>query len=381
MPSPEKNFHHRQSVALYRRIAVSFIVFTLILIVVVIYLSFSEAVIVVYPKEDVVTTNFIVTTKSLSGKVFEENFTRSLTYQSTGEKVVESDILGTVTLFNNYSIKQPLVATTRLLTPDGQLFRLKNTVAVPPHGTVKNVAIYADDPATLKLPIPEKERFTIPGLYSGLQDKIYAETDTALESASRKVRVINSDDIKKAEEQLERILVEDAKKKFESLLIAEGTSLKIELTKLEVLAVTTDGKVDEERDEFEVTMNARVVGIAFDRATLEALAKEKLIEKLVDDTELDLMDVGNFTFQLANYDAKVKEAELQIYLEGKTQLRLTSPILSKQNFTGKTKKEVVALLTEFSVIQDVEVNLSPFWLTRIPKLLDHIDIVIKQIEK
>lgn len=369
----------RQSVALYRRIAVSFIIFTLVLIIVVIYLSFSEAEIVVYPEEETASTNFITDVKILSGEVFEETFTRSLKQFTTGEGFIDSDTLGSVTIYNNYSVKQPLVEKTRLLTPDGQLFRIKKTVTVPAGGKIEGIEIRADDPSSLKLPIEAGLRLTIPGLYSGIQDKIYAETNTAIEATSRKVKVVSNDDIKSAQMQLEKNIEEEAQAQFESKLSAEGKPMKVEITKLEVLATTADGKISDERDEFEMTMNARVVVIAFDREVLKNLAKEKLSEKVTDASELELMDIGNFTFQLANYDSKAGTAEIQVYLEGKTQLRLASPILDKKNFTGKTKKEVVAFLTESPVIEDVEVTLKPFWLTRIPKLLDHIDIVIKRV--
>jgi len=134
-------------------------------------------------------------------------------------------------------------------------------------------------------------------------------------------------------------------------------------------------------DRFSMTLNASVVAVAFDSGVLRQRAEGRLSKELMGDKELDLFDISTFTFQLVSFDRESQSVEVQVYLEGKTRLRLANPILSKENFSGKTRKEVVSFLTQSPAIEDVEVRLRPFWLTRVPRLLDHVNIVIKRVEE
>ena len=63
--------------------------------------------------------------EKISGSVHELNLEITKTYRTTGEEYIGEEISGKVFLINNYTKDQPLVATTRLLTADNKLYRLK----------------------------------------------------------------------------------------------------------------------------------------------------------------------------------------------------------------------------------------------------------------
>ena len=69
------------------------------------------------------------------------------------------------------------MATTRLLTPDNILFRIKKGITVPANGEIE-VNIYPDDENFKDIVKPTK--FTIPGLSEKLQKIIYAESRSDL---------------------------------------------------------------------------------------------------------------------------------------------------------------------------------------------------------
>ena len=73
---------------------------------------------------------------------------------------------GTVRITSSYSSDITLVRTTRLLTPDGRLFRLAQTVLLPADGQVR-IPVYADQNGSVYAIGPTT--FTIPGLPSDLQ--------------------------------------------------------------------------------------------------------------------------------------------------------------------------------------------------------------------
>lgn len=80
---------------------------------------------------------------------------------------------GQVELINTSGGTQTLVATTRVLSSGGVLFRLDQRVSVPPGGRVA-AAVTADQPGA-QGDVPAG-KFTIPGLSSGLQQLVYAES-------------------------------------------------------------------------------------------------------------------------------------------------------------------------------------------------------------
>ena len=100
---------------------------------------------------------------------------------------------------NDSSISQPLVATTRLLTADGILFRMKKGATVPANGTVE-VDVYADKSGKASEIGPSK--FTIPGLNEARQKVVWAESIKPMVGGVRQFGVIGSEDIKEAEGEM-----------------------------------------------------------------------------------------------------------------------------------------------------------------------------------
>ncbi len=379
--------HEKNSVALYQRIALSFVILTLLLVGIVVYLSFSQATIVVIPKEEIVSTSFITTLSQgekvsedeIEARFFQEIFSGEIAATANGKKKVETDMIGAITLYNNYNKEQVLVVNTRLLTPKGELFRLRNRASVPSGGKLDGVEIYADDISKISFPIAPS-RMIIPGLWEGLQDKIYGESTEEWNGNLKEVSIVTADDIEKAKTDLKTKLLNEAKNKWNATLKEEGVIFSLEIQEGEIQNFSQDAQAGDQQSNFIVTFSLEVIGVAFEKEKLKAMAFEKIQKELDEDKELDGVDISTFSFQLVNYDQEEKTGQVQVYLEGVTRLRLESPILSKENFLGKTKKEVTAFLTASSTILDVKIDLRPFWLTRVPRLLDHINIVIKRTE-
>jgi hypothetical protein len=147
--------HINPPLNIYRKIALSFIVIVAVLIGVIFYFTLSFAYVTVYPKgQDIKTDfNFIVVEDANAvkpddgiflGKIVDQTQEAEKIFSATGSKVLEGDTLGKVKIFNNLDRSQVLIATTRLLTADNILFRIKNRVEVPARGSVDTVA-YPDD--------------------------------------------------------------------------------------------------------------------------------------------------------------------------------------------------------------------------------------------
>ncbi|EKD67967.1 MAG: hypothetical protein ACD_48C00133G0002, partial [uncultured bacterium] len=138
-----------QSVGFYKFVALIFLAITLILFGVIVFMSSKRAVITITtrPEPIDITTTILVngddSARTISGSVVTTTVSGTNTYYPTGNKEEPGISKGTVTLHNETSLEQPLVATTRLLSSDGTLFRLKDRVLVPAGGTVE-APVYAD---------------------------------------------------------------------------------------------------------------------------------------------------------------------------------------------------------------------------------------------
>lgn len=365
---------------LYKKIVFSFIAFTLILVFLILYLSFSNAKIIITPTKEVASADFIIdiienpeTEGVLQGKIIEvvvdgnENFTLS------GGQEVDAVASGKVTIFNKYNKNQPLVKTTRLLTPDGLLFRLEKTVNVPAGGEVE-VEVYADE-AGKKYEIGAT-KFTIPGLWEGLQDKIYASSFEKMTGGTKQIKVISDNDIAKGEKEIKEKLYAEGLVKLEEELQA-GEGINKNLTFKEVLESSTDAVAGEETAEFGIDMKLKVIALIIDEEQLLSLAETKMKNSISADKKLVSINNNSLNYTLEKYDMESKMVNLKVYLEGETVLKDTSLIFNKDKLIGRTKSETEAYLKSFDAIEEAVVRFSPFWVTKVPSLKDHIKIEIK----
>lgn len=88
---------------------------------------------------------------------------------------------GTVRIVNSYSNPIALIKSTRLLAPDGKLFRLAQAVNIPANGEV-TANVYADQNGSLYAIGPAS--FTVPGLSSVLQSYITVTSYTSFALAT-----------------------------------------------------------------------------------------------------------------------------------------------------------------------------------------------------
>lgn len=376
----------KQVINLYRRISLSFIILTVILVVIVLYFSFSKATIYITPSDETISTNFILDIvendklsgeDQIQGKILVQEFEDSvLNFPSSGTKNVPTDVVGYVTIFNNYSKNQPLVATTRLLSPKGELFRIKSGVNVPAGGKIENIEVYADDPESIEFPVLPT-RFTIPGLWEGLQDKIYAQSFNSFNVGELKVKVVSSNDIERAQKTIKDVLLSKAQQEFEKQVKSDYPGYTVEIAQVEVIKSESTAEEGDELDQFGYSMALKATALVFNEQDMLDLAKAKIAEKIPDDKELKEVDLKSFVYNIDKYDPETKSASVNVYLEGRMRIKMDSPLLDKENFTGMSQKEVIAYLTEFPEIQEAEVRFSPFWVKRVPKLADHIYIVFR----
>lgn len=384
---------HEAPVSFYRRIAFVFVALTSVLVILAAYFVLSRAEISVTVAKETVNADFITDLKEIavqnpaepsvavpdtaiiSGKVMETIVDGNKEYPVSGKKIVQGDVGGTVTIFNNYSKDQPLIATTRLLSTEGILYRLKNKVNVPAGGKVENVEVYADTPSEAAAKLgPTK--FIIPGLWEGLQDKIYAESFSSMHGGEQEILFVTQDDLDNAYNDLTKNLsmkvLDDLKKEMPSA----GEIIGKVVIK-EILEKYSDLKVGVPGEKFTVNLKMKVVGVAFYERDLEILAQKELRVKVPEGKELTNVDYNGMTFLVEKYNVSSGEANIMVHVSGEMSLKLNSPIFDKDKFIGLSKEKIIQYLSIYPEIERITIKFSPFWVKNVPQIKNNINIIVK----
>jgi len=357
-----------RSLRVYQKVAVLFMLVSFVMLIGVLYLSVSKATIRVTPNERVVSTTISLEIAEdphldqIEGTVFQDEVTiiETFTLPEEGSTLVEGTAGGGVTLMNDSGTSQPLVATTRLLSEDGVLFRLEEGVTVPASGSIE-AAVYADvagesgdiDPTT----------FTIPGLNSSRQQVVYAVSESPMTGGLASVRLLTEDDLHEAAALLEAQATEDF----------DGSDLLF----AEVIGRVSDSEPGEEVSDFTIAVTVLVTSIQFDEDAVLSSAARQLRVLIPEGYELREVNEDGMQVEIVQVDTADGTAIVSVYLDGIAVIGKSSSILEKDRLLGRAPEEVVSILESTDAIEEARVTFTPFWLKRVPTLKDHIKIIIE----
>lgn len=171
----------------------------------------------------------------LTSRIIETDVKATDTFPATGETATAAGkSSGKATIINTTSRSYTFVATTRLLSKEGVLFRMKTASPIPANGSV-TVEVAADQPG------PEGDigptTFTIPGLSPDLQKLITAKSDAAMTGGAGTAKAVSAADIAAAKAKLEERLKKEALENF-GVMLAEGERIEADLVTSKELAAT-----------------------------------------------------------------------------------------------------------------------------------------------
>ncbi|HAT03582.1 MAG TPA: hypothetical protein DCS29_02270 [Candidatus Magasanikbacteria bacterium] len=365
-----------QPVRFYKFVALSFLVITIVLLGVVIFMSSKRADITIITRAEPVDATMSVdlgsTNAVVSGFVTSTFVEMTKNFSPEGTKTEEGTAEGVVTLYNDTDVAQPLVATTRLLTSDGVLFRLKSAITVPAQGTIQ-ANVYADKAGTGSDIGPAS--FTLPGLREDKQTLIYAKSEMTMSGGTRSIGVLSQDDVSKAE----KILLEELKKKASEDMTALYPD-KGALFEVAQYAFEHDAELGVETSLFNLTGKATVVGVFYDKDKINTYAQGILEKQVVSNSEV-LQSVQDApTAVIANYDMERGQATLTVTHTGFVDIDPNSKELQKIMFFGKTEDEVRRYVMSLNHVQGVEMHFRPLWNRSVPHVASHVNIVVRQVE-
>ncbi len=368
-----------QPVRFYKFVALTFLFLTIGLLTIVVLMSSKRAIINVMTKPSPVDVTADVTVGAdkkiadVVGLIATTTVELERSYQPTGSRNEPGIAAGRVKMHNESAIAQPLVATTRLLTADGVLFRIKSSVTVPANGTAENVEVYADAEGEKGNIGPS--RFTVPGLNEEKQKVIYATSDQSMSGGIKTTGILSEADIERAKKEFQAALVQEGQKTLQE----QHAEYEAVFSSSDVV-IEVQGEVGKETSGFTLKGSGTVVGIFYKKDDIRTWADTQLEKRVISDAEIVRAGGGEPSVSFLEYQPNKNTATLKIFADGVVVLSPESKQIEKSIFFGKTKDEVRRYLLSLDHVQTVDIEFHPAWIQTVPHIHDHVTVVVKEVE-
>jgi hypothetical protein len=291
----------------------------------------------------------------------------SETLESTGIEKISKKASGEIIIFNEYD-KKPvtLIANTRFLASNGNIYRLKDQVLVPGMKTQGGktvpgsltVRVYADKAgASYNIKLTD---FTIPGFKGKPQEtKVYARSKTEMTGGFEgDSPVVSETALSTARERLKAQVVERLNKR-QSVEIPAGYFVIPGATSITWTEEETVQSDDAKKVVFEV--RGESAGL---------LVKKESLGALLSGTEgYSLSNAEKLTFSLENPDTtemkNLKTGTLRI--SGAAHFVATVPEGAIANaMLGKKKSELQAFFEAYPSVEEAKIRFFPSWARTVP---------------
>ncbi len=292
---------------------------------------------------------------------------------------------GRVTITNAYtSNPQPLIATTRFLTAENKLFRLRESIVVPGMTKDKNgkdvpgklaAEVEADLPgAVYNL---SEASFTIPGLASDPRAKITARTvgpfTGGVDVGSGK-KTVSQEDMDKAVAQMQDTAMTAAVEALKAK-VAVGESVLPAAVKTEVLERRSAGDVGDAQDTFSLELQVSARTLAYKEEDLRVTLFDSMKALLPQGSAFTDQTMQGFTFKLLTYDTANESLRIQAHYERPVLTLLPESEISSA-LAGKSADEVQNVLMDRYQVASARVAFWPFWVEHVPRLPGKVRIVL-----
>ena len=361
----------------YKKLVWGFSILSLIIILFVGYFAFANTQIVIYPAQIEETVDFQATLEDLDGEISNvevEGEKRFSDFEATTTESSPGNASGIVTIYNNYSVSQPLVATTRLLSEEGILFRTQENVVVPKGGSI-DTEVIADEKGEKGDIGPSK--FEIVALNNAKKEFIYGESSEEMTGGITEIAILSDEDIRRGSEELSDELVQKGIDKLKESS-DHPENIKENTIEKSILESEVSNKPGDTVTEIEIFEKIQISNISFDEEKLLKLATEKLEENLdMGTTITKTPTLDDIEYTVLSIDENGTNAVIKITVHGTKQINEKNSILDKSQILSKTRKSIQSYFNSFDEIEKVEVTFSPFWVQTSPLLEDQINFEIK----
>lgn len=376
----------------FKKIIWLFLILAIALFLFIIFTSISRARIIIKPQKEQFSLNLPLTISNdfkeldlknglIPGEILEIKKNLSQEFQSTGEKELFQKAKGRVVIYNNFGTEsQILVATTRLQTPEGLIFRIPKTIKVPggkiidgklQPGQIETEVIADKSGSEYNI---DPTDFTIPGfLGTPKYQGFYAKSLEKFSGGSiGKTRYVTEEDYKKAKEKI----TEDLKIKLkEELLNLKEFKILDEITEITINEDPLSSKAMDLGEKFNIILNGSIKTIGFKEENIKEFVRnyfKNSEQRIVLDQELSL----NYLEPKINKGEESMNLSLNLNVFGFT-VRDINKELIINDILGKSEKDLREYFGSKEEIESVQIFLSPFWVKNVPRDSSRVEIKIE----
>ncbi|MFA5030119.1 MAG: baseplate J/gp47 family protein [Patescibacteria group bacterium] len=277
---------------------------------------------------------------------------------------------GDITITNSWAQNQPLQATTRFLSSGGVLFRSTERIDVPSGGAA-TIHVVADQKGASGN-IPAGTRFTIPGLWQGLQEQIYGTNEQVFTGGLKKIAVISEDNIAAAQEHALTGLDEQAASEMKG----NETDIESYVLRSELLLSQASASAGTEADSLSYSTRGRYIALHIPSENLYTMLYTKLGLILTDDEEVTEINLDALHITVESIASSSESAQIRIHATGIARLKDTASIFSSVSLSNKTPADLNTIAENDQGIESISASLSPFWAHKTPINGNRMQIVI-----
>ncbi|MBI5411974.1 hypothetical protein HZA43_02225 [Candidatus Peregrinibacteria bacterium] len=389
------------------------------------YLALAGATIYIQPKSEYIeyAANVILADKRKNQKLLREYNKNVIPSEAVNTVVRQTKVFNTISkefqgirsegmarFINVSEEKWNLKKGTRLETSDGLIFKTKTAVMIPPairelttpakkNGEVI-VPIVADDVDIYNNIIGDRGNidpttFFLPGLSKADQKIIWAVSDAPLKGGVTKYsRLVKQEDVDAAKNQMKSNMIDMAEEDLKTrlteinkidqtnlVLLDDPQYLKINLVDLKM----SDDLLGSSRDKFEVYAEMSVQGFAFDFDQLFTMLVHEVKNRARPGrrVRLNSLDPKSVVYGVTDYSVEAGQIKITATVKGIEEFSIESEDNgSPSQFSQRVKEQVAGLPTaeaknligNMPEVERVEIKTWPFWLDKMPPLLENITI-------
>jgi hypothetical protein len=317
-------------------------------------------------------------------RVVEVDSSTSFSFESTGKRSIsDQKAHGTVTLYNGYdSNSQQLVATTRLLTKDGKIFRLVEGVVIPGvsevNGKIEPGTIEAEviaDQAGEEYNI-EADEFSIPGFKgSPKYGKIYARSLSKMiggGSVGIELNSVSEKDIASAKQKTEESARNELKERMNGKLEEGEVILDSAIKEDSINSIASPG-AGMVADNFTYQVDLKARAIVVSQTKIDELIKDYFSKKATNG-----LNIAQNKIEYGNIDADFEKSSLTIRLHAEALLQTEINLEKlKTEVLGKNTAQLKEIVDNNSQIKKVELSFYPDFLRgRVPSQGKWVNLVL-----
>ncbi len=396
----EKIQHQHGKKGKGKKVFVGFIVILLITALALNFLILPKATVAVFPKTEPVTRDMEINISTnfkeidpvklyLPATKVGETVNLSEKFQSQGKKQVGNKSAGTVKIYNFTKLPINLKSSTTILTAGSKTYTLINDVSGIKPTLYKNAKTKEVDESSLSEPVeivasvggedsnlPAGTRLEISNQVFGSKPQfLFAKSDTEITGGTtRYLSLISQEDIDNGKKQLQ----DKALKEINDKLLSQNLVLTDRAYSFEITQFTTDNAVGSQTPNFTASIQAKIVGLAYNPKDLSDLISARIGQTLSSNKTLKFDDRQPLTIKVKNLDIINELATFNVHFEGRAVFNVDLPNITPE-LVGKKQNQVYEILRSKAEIEKVEITLAPSWQKTFPLFVSRIQLNIESV--